>query len=117
MCLATAGGIPPVMNIPTPVSAPRRSKARVLAAAKAKSWRNQRKAEADADAAIVTGLVTALSGYVTPEGRMKCKGKAVAVHEVVVEAMAALVIATGIEAADAKARIVARLTHAATSRP
>lgn len=110
-------GILPGMNIPSPASQTSRSRARLVAAAKAKAWRDARKAEADADAAIVRGLVTALSGYVTPEGRMKCRGEAVAVHEVVVEAMAALAIATGIEAADAKARIVQRLTVAATPRP
>ncbi|MCJ2015573.1 MULTISPECIES: hypothetical protein [unclassified Methylobacterium] len=99
-----------------PVSEPARSLARVIAAAKTRAWREARKAEADADAAIVRGLVKALDGHLSPEGRMKCRNGAVTVHQVVVEAMAGLSIASGLDAAVARDRVIARLTVAATPR-
>ncbi|MCJ2088486.1 hypothetical protein MKK88_21240 [Methylobacterium sp. E-005] len=104
------------MNIPTPISEPSRSRARVLAAAKTKAWRDARKAEAEADNAIVRGLVEAVSGYIAPDGRMKARAESVDLHSVVVGAMAILKVSADIETRDAMDRVIARLTHAATPR-
>ena len=116
MSLATAGGILPGMNIPTTHSAPRMSRARVLAAAKAKAWRDRQRNDAATDAAIVRGLVEAVSGYIAPDGGMKARCEAVDLHSVVVGAMAILKVSTDIETRDAMDRVIARLTHHATPR-
>ena len=105
------------MNIPVPVSQPARSRARVVAAAKSKAWRDARKAEADADAAIIAGLMRAAKAVIAPCGRMRCSPKPIDVHAIVVDAMACLTVNGEMSAGEAKARVVARLTHYATPKP
>ncbi|WP_243952309.1 hypothetical protein [Methylobacterium sp. J-067] len=100
-----------------PVTPSQQSKARLVAATRTKRWRDQRKADALTDAAIVQGLVEAVSGYVTADGRMKARVDAVDLHSAIVGAMACLKISGDLETREAMDRVIARLTHAAKSRP
>lgn len=104
------------MNIPVPVSQTSRSRARLVAAEKARAWREARKAETDTDAAIVVGLLKAAHAFIHETGTMRCSPGPVDVHTVVVDAMAHLAMSGDVTPAEAKARVVARLTHH-TPRP
>jgi hypothetical protein len=102
------------MNIPVPLTS--RSRARVVAAEKARAWREARKAETDTDAAIVLGLLKAARAFIHETGTMRCSPKPVDVHSVVVDAMAHLAMSGDVTPGEAKRRIIARLTHH-TPRP